>query len=48
MDHWKIRKRFVDTRASKNDEEDIEYRLVNWLQQLQKDQNQVSYEKHTE
>ena len=48
MDHWKIRKRFVDTRAANNDEEDIEYRLVNWLNQLQKDQNQVSYEKHTE
>ena len=48
MDHWKIRKRFIDIRAINNNEDDIEYRLVNWFQELQKSQNEASLEKHTE
>ena len=48
MDHWKIRKRFIDTRAINNNEDDRKYRLMNWFQELQKKEKQASLEKHIE
>ena len=39
MDNWKVQKRFVDTRAETDDKNEIEYKLLNWLDQLKNDKH---------
>ena len=39
MDNWKVQKRFVDTRAETEDKNEIEYKLLNWLDQLKNDKH---------
>ena len=38
MDKWKVHKRFVDTRGEPNDQNAIEYKLLNWLDELKNDE----------
>ena len=39
MDKWKVHKRFVDTRGEPNDQNAIEYKLLNWLDELKNDEH---------